>query len=897
MKESPRRTQQQNKKRHQMAVALLTMVAFVVVGVAAFLRFYSASTDSSLYAERLSQMREVTTQLFSGLEDVVKNQWRTVREQRRMVQQRRPQTVEQLTTFMENQADLSDLSSVQCNIVAVDNHGWYYTQAGRQGMVAEREYLISEPEQISFVSNAFTNNETRMVFLQRLEQPIVLQDGETTVTLTYYGISQDMEQLNPYFECSAYNGTNSVYVVDDSGLKLFSSRSDSDDVLKGYNVFNKLRSMDYLHDTSFEDTTAEFNENHLAYSNAILDDTEFFYALYKMDNSAWTLIFLVPAEQVATNTVELVNTTMRMVLIFAVVMVFVSAAVIFWLMKSQQKAALAAERKNTEALAKINYELDHKNVELAKAVETAEKATKAKSEFLSNMSHDIRTPMNAIVGIADLMAHDTDTSDKMHTYVAKIQMSSRHLLSLINDVLDMSKIESSEVALNQDSVSLAEQVGQVDSIIRAQANERGQTFNIRVHTVAHEYLIGDSVRLRQIFINLLSNSVKYTQCGGTINFDLAELPCDTPDHATIRITVEDNGYGMTPEFVEHIFEPFTRAEGSVTNKVQGTGLGMAITKNIVDLMGGTITVQSELNKGSRFEVTLTLPIDHNSDMTTDLGTVLLISDDAVLRKNIAASMREVNVRFYTVSNKEEALQLMNQQKMDLVLVNGHMTDEGLPDKVAMVRSAAKDAILIFFVDYIQTENIDEVVSANGVDGVIPRPFFLSNLLRTIERIRTSNTCVEEKSLALEGMHFLCAEDNDLNAEILTAILDMNGASCDIYPNGAELVKAFATVKPGDYDAILMDVQMPVMNGLEATKAVRSGENPLGKTIPIVAMTANAFTEDIQHCLDAGMNAHVSKPLDVAVLERTLKGLIWGGKQYEKYCWYKRESQLSSVEIK
>ena len=354
---------------------------------------------------------------------------------------------------------------------------------------------------------------------------------------------------------------------------------------------------------------------------------------------------------------------------------------------------------------------------------------------------------------------------------------------------------------------------------------------------------------------------------------------------------------MTPEFVEHILEPFTRAEGSVTNKVQGTGLGMAITKNIVDLMGGTITVQSELNKGSRFEVTLTLPIDHNSDMTTDLGTVLLISDDAVLRKNIAASMREVNVRFYTVSNKEEALQLMNQQKMDLVLVNGHMTDEGLPDKVAMVRSAAKDAILIFFVDYIQTENIDEVVSANGVDGVIPRPFFLSNLLRTIERIKTSNTCVEEKSLALEGMHFLCAEDNDLNAEILTAILDMNGASCDIYPNGAELVKAFADVKPGDYDAILMDVQMPVMNGLETTKAVRSGENPLGKTIPIVAMTANAFTEDIQHCLDAGMNAHVSKPLDVAVLERTLKGLIWGGKQYEKYCWYKRESQRSSVEIK
>ena len=225
------------------------------------------------------------------------------------------------------------------------------------------------------------------------------------------------------------------------------------------------------------------------------------------------------------------------------------------------------------------------------------------------MSHDIRTPMNAIVGITNLMEHEADAPDKLHTYIQKVQLSSRHLLSLINDILDMSKIESSEVALNQDSISLAEQVGQVDSIIRSQTAERGQIFVIRTHHVVHEYLIGDGVRLRQIFLNLLSNAVKYTPYGGAIRFELEELPCPQPEHATFHITVEDNGYGMEEAFVKHIFEPFTRGESSMTNKVQGTGLGMAITKNIVDLMGGTITVRSTVDRGSCFDVTLTFPID------------------------------------------------------------------------------------------------------------------------------------------------------------------------------------------------------------------------------------------------------------------------------------------------
>lgn len=359
----------------------------------------------------------------------------------------------------------------------------------------------------------------------------------------------------------------------------------------------------------------------------------------------------------------------------------------------------------------------------------------------------------------------TPDAEKLHADILKVQTSSNHLLSLINDVLDMSRIESGEVTLNQEQIILADQVGQIDSIIRPQVLEKGQTLTIRVHEIAHEYLIGDAVRLRQVLINLLSNAMKYTPKGGDIRFDLAELACDKPETAKFSFTVTDTGYGMAPELMKHIFEPFTRAENSVTNKVQGTGLVLAITKNNVDLMGGAINVRSQVGQGSQFTVTLEFPIDPN-------------------RKP----------------------QVVNQSYSEL------------------------------------------------------------------EASRA------EKGAMLRGMRFLCAEDNALNAEILQALLDMSGASCTFYPNGRELVEAFQSVKPGDYDAILMDIQMPVMNGLDATAAIRNGSNPLGKTIPIIAMTANAFSEDVKDCLDAGMDAHVAKPLDIAVLERALRSLLSRGFQ-------------------
>ncbi len=847
----------QKRKIPKFLIALVIALAFVIFGVFAFLGIYNSYIDQTLYAERLSQMREVTTQLFSGLEDVVKNQWRIVDEQCRRLITRQPQTADELIDLMADNANLGNFEHYKSSIIAVDEDGMYYTENGRQGLLSERENLSSKPERISYVSNSLTYNETRMVFLIRLDNPPVIKDDNQTVKITYFGIFQSMDELNPYFECTAYDGHNSVYVVDNNGLKLFSNGSDN--LLKGYNVFSALEKLNYLHGSSLEEARKELSEHNVAYSNAVIDDTEVYYSLYQMDNAAWSLIFLIPSQYVAMNTVELVNTTIRFVLIFAAVLITMSVAIVVLLMRIQQKNALDMERKTNESLEKLNIQLSN--------------ASKAKSEFLSNMSHDIRTPMNAIVGMTKLIEHDKRDPDKLDIYLEKIQTSSQHLLSLINDVLDMSKIESGEVALNTDSVSLAEEVAQVENIIRPQAEERGQSFTIRVHELVHEHIVCDAVRLRQVVINLLSNAVKYTQNGGNIVYDIEEIHSDADDSARIKFTVTDNGYGMSSEFVEHIFEPFVRAENSTTNKVQGTGLGMAITKSIVDLMGGTIVIHSELNKGSRFEVTVDFPIDFDSDCDADVNCVLLVSDDEMFVRNMKTVFKKRKAHFIAAENILEAAEATANHDVDAILLNGFIHEPTLGDTVRMLRESTQDKALIFCCDYAKPEHELGNLKKNGVDDLITRPFFYSKFARAVSGKRSGTSQPEaENAGVLNGMSFLCAEDNELNAEILSALLEMVGATCVIYPDGEEIVNAFADVEPGDYDAILMDVQMPKMNGYKATQAIRNSANPLGKTIPIIAMTANAFSSDVKDCLDAGMDAHIAKPLEISILEKTIKSL-------------------------
>lgn len=869
MKEHGKNTE--GNRLRALAFALAAFLLLICVAFFIFMRLYDRYIDDILYKERQQQMKEVTVQLFKRLDDVTRSWWKDTDVFCGAIEDHTFVSLDELYAYLQSLSQLYKVDDQQRHLVAVDDSGNYLTHDGWNGTLSEMAFLMDSPERVSFVTSRVGRSDVGIFFLQRLPEPVTVRDGGEDLRLTYFGLSCRLAELEPFFSCEAYDNNNSVYVLDQYGGRIFSS---GDDTLLGYNAYATLKEITYLHGTSFEAAKRELDSSGLAYSNAVLHGDEYYYALKQMNNADWTLLFLVSSDYVAQDIVLLVDTTNRMVFSFAIILVVACVIVITVILTASQKRNLAIERKNNDKLSAVNRELDQKNTELSAAVKLAESATReakaansAKSEFLTNMSHDIRTPMNAILGITRLMESEQSMSDKMRDYIRKAHASGQHMLALINDVLDMSKIEAGKIRIVREPVSLAEQVGQIDSIIRPRAAEKAQNFMIRTHDVAHEFLVGDSMRLGQILVNLLSNAVKYTPYGGTIRLDIAELPCAIPGQAAISIVVTDNGCGMTPEFLTHIFDPFTRAESSTTNKVQGTGLGMAITKNIVDLMGGQITVESEPNRGSRFEVTLSLPIDRSTTCHVDASGILLITDDPLLADNLRVMTRASGSDVFVCRDVHEAAQVLKQQKADVVLLSGCSGSEELPALADTLRSAAERKLLILCTDHVQASH---GFRPDGADGMLARPFFLSQLADAIDQLRNTRVARESGNVSvLNGMRFLCAEDNSLNAEILTALMALYGAACDIYPDGAQLVEAFANVRSGDYQAILMDVQMPVMNGLEAARAIRRGNNPLGRTIPIIAMTANAFVEDVQDCLDAGMNAHISKPIDISALETIL----------------------------
>ena len=730
-----------------------------MAGVAMLLAFfflYHIYIQDIIYVERLNQMEEVTHQMFQNLEDVIDSHWGRVTEECNYLKAANVQTTDELCRQMKKKYELSAYADHKITLMAVDSEGRYYTQDGYIGLFRDLDYFEDNPDQISFVFDSMTDNQSEMVFLKRLSEPIELQNGEEKTTISYFGIAQNMEQLNPYFSCDAYNGNNSVYVLDDNGFKLFNSNQV--ELIKGHNVFSVLQNMKYLHNSSFDKTKAELEKKGCSYSNAILDGTEYFYALKRLENAEWTLIFLVPAEYVATNTLRLVNFVMVFIVIFTVIAAVCVMLGISFVMRRNQQEAIRVERENNARLETVNTELRQAKQAAEEAFQVAQEANRSKSSFLANMSHDIRTPMNAITGITSLLEYDAENEEKVREYAKKIDVSAQHLLGIINDVLDMSKIEAGKTVFKYSDFSILELMQEIQMMFRPQAEGKHQMMVMNHDNIEHEWVNGDKVHMMQIFSNLLSNAVKYTQEGGKIQFLVEEYETKSRAYAKYRFVVSDNGMGMSADFKDTIFDAFTRAESSLTNKIQGTGLGMAITRNLVEAMGGTIDVESELGQGSCFEVFMDLKIAED--------------------------------RSVALAAQEE-------------------TDE-------------------------QDDNI------------------------------------------LQGMRFLCAEDNELNAEILTELLKIEGAECTICENGEEILKAFEQSAPGDYDMILMDVQMPVMNGYEATKAIRRSSHKLAKTIPIIAMTANAFSEDIQHSLAAGMTAHVSKPVEMKVLEKTIRSIKSGG---------------------
>ena len=594
--------------------------------------------------------------------------------------------------------------------------------------------------------------------------------------------------------------------------------------------------------------------------------------MWSVNGGTIFLVGYVPVEAIQQEG-RTVNQNIAMV-VAAMLAAFFLCVLLYYLSWRQQERV----RKEREEERRLHSQ------QLAQALQAAQIASESKTTFLSNMSHDIRTPMNAVLGFTTLLDRDADDPAKVRAYTKKITASGQHLLSLINDILDVSKIESGKVVLTFDQFSLSDVISSVDAIIQPMAKAKGQEFHLEVTGIRHEYLVGDETRINQILINLLSNAVKYTPEEGHIWLRIIGLKQRSSQYEHIRIEVEDDGYGMTPEYLETIFDAFTRAENSTTNKVQGTGLGMAITKSIVELMGGTIDVTSEVNRGSTFRVDLELRIqeDHADRQfwaERGISRMLAVDGDPEDRETIQTLMADAGIQVDAAAGPEEALELLRTgEAYQLALLDWDGPKLDGPRTAQALREALPKTVPLLLLAEYDAQGLEKALQMERT-ALLPKPFLASAFREKVGELWGNSGAPggpePPQADILKGMRFLAAEDNEINAEILAELLDLEGASCEIVENGRLAVERFQQSQPGEFDAILMDVQMPVMNGHDATRAIRALDRADAEHIPIIAMTANAFAEDEKAALAAGMSAHVAKPLDVEVLKRVIRQFVTG----------------------
>lgn len=698
----------------------------------------------------------------------------------------------------------------------------------------------------------------------------VIRNGEERGTLFVEYIYDSFDEA---FPDKFYNNEAKLYLMDAVSERMVLKPKGMGERDAGHMNLDDFYYANRIQEDYIQKSVAEGIKNgkDMMFYHDIQNEVSLIY-MWSVNEGASYLIGYVPVQSIQREG-DAVNQNIFIV-VAVMLLAFLGCCVSYLFFDRQQNK----NRRDREAEREIY------NRQLREALQTAQIANQSKTTFLSNMSHDIRTPMNAILGFATLLAKDVDNPEKVREYTKKITASGQHLLSLINDVLDISKIESGKVVLTIGEFSMNDMISSIDAIIRPAAKAKRQNFDIVIRGLKHENLIGDETRLNQILINILSNAVKYTQEGGDICLRITGLKQHSNQYEHIRIEVEDNGYGMTPEFLETIFDAFTRAENSTTNKVQGTGLGMAITKNIVELMGGTIKVASEVGAGSLFVVELQLRIPEYKEedcfwKERGISRILVVDDEAEICETVCLLMEDTGVRVDVAYSGEEAVRLRkdackNAEDYQVILLDWKMPVMDGVETARRLRTIASEQTPLLLLTAHDWEDIQEEAVRAGIDEFLGKPFFVSAFREKLLEIMREQGREEQDAPGIEegilrGRHFLVAEDNEINAEILSDLLDMEEASCEIVENGKLAVEHFKRMQPGSFDAVLMDVQMPIMSGYEASRAIRALEREDAGTIPIIAMTANAFAEDVKDALEAGMNAHIAKPINMELLIKTL----------------------------
>lgn len=878
------------KKRNMVlpVVLVLCLVLFLAVGGS----FFTKYLKNQIFVERTTQLNEITSQVRANLDNSLNSHWNYLTAAVNILEKQSFSTGEDMISSIGELEDLLETDRYSSMLRLLDSQGNCYDAGGKQGIWADIDRISTGEERYTFISDSRAYGGSYWAFVQELAQPLQTEDG---TIFTHAVLLKDVDTLAEYYDSAAYGSENETYILKSNGTRMHDTDAQEQSI-QSYNVLKVLEGME---GQPYTDIRAALAETNTLSANYFSDGEEFYYCVTSLEEYDTLLLFLIPARFVASGTVDMVNTVVRTLLLLVVVLLVLFALTVVAVLRQRSSAKMyLQEQASLRQQEALNQQLEESNTMLAQSKEAAEQAfqiageaNRAKSSFLSNMSHDIRTPMNAIVGFSALLARDAENPEKVREYTKKITSSSQHLLGLINDILDISKIEAGKTTLNLSEESMVDLIEGIDSIIRPQMKAKGHTFEVYSMDLRHEYVTMDKLRLNQILLNLLSNAVKYTPDGGLVSLTLQELPQRTAKLACYRFTVADNGYGMSEEYQKKLFQAFTREEDSLTSRIQGTGLGMAITKNLLDLMGGTISVKSEKGKGTVFTVNLELPVSNQSvDLDfwkkNGIARLLAVDDEEVVCQNVQMAMENTGVAVEYALDGRTALELVKRSERegrmyDIVLLDWKMPDmDGVETAKRIRQEVSGNNPILILTSYEWTE-IEEAASAAGVDTFLPKPFFLTSFRQKVDAVlngqpksepETEPETAETQSI-LQGMHILVAEDNEINAEILNELLDMSGATCEICENGQLIAEAFERSEPGQYQLILMDVQMPVMNGYEATRVIRELDHPSARTIPIIAMTANAFAEDVREALDAGMNAHVAKPVDMAVLEQTVRKLM------------------------
>ncbi len=718
-------------RRFSMSALLLISVVMIFI----IIRFYYAELDNQMFAERSSHLQEITEKVVDIFDITIARAWDSVNtlEQFLSMEVTQAQTEDELMQVLK---DIGSFRSSHDNIfMLLDEDFRYYTSDGNKGYWRELPMIIENQSrnQELITTLPYQNSSfTYLCFLKQLPENIALE--ATGKSINYVMLAVDIHSINDGFSVNTFGRRGYTYIVNQDGRTLFVPDG-VDSRFNAYNIVSILEKEKFIHGGNAEDLRASVKNLEPAVMEFRIDETDYFISSHSVGDEGWNTLMLVPATVLGEGANHMLGSNRRFFVLLGIILIIDFSSLVFYLTDNRNR--------------KLMEQKEESNRVLKAAAEEARSANKAKSEFLSHMSHDIRTPINGIMGMTEIALKNLSDVVRVEDCLGKISNSSQHLLSLVNDVLDMSRIESGKVTVNSEPMNMTAATEECASIIGGQLLNRNVELIQEFDDFAHPDLMGDELHLRQVLINILGNSVKFTPDGGKIYFRVKETGY-ADGKAQFHFEIEDTGIGMKPEFLQHIWEPFSQEDGGNRTTYKGTGLGMAITKQFVDMMNGTVTVESRLNEGSKFTIELEFDIDRNAE--TSAGTS------------------------------------------------------------------------------------------------------------------------EETEINLEGMRVMLVEDNEINTEIAQFMLEDVGISVTCVENGKLAVETFQSTGTGSFDVILMDIMMPVMNGLDAARAIRSLDRPDAKTIPIIAMTANAYDDDVRNTREAGMNGHISKPIDTELLYRTLGGL-------------------------